>query len=254
MPTVSYVYCPLLGLPTLAVHALYKHQHATSHQSKTGLRACNTLPGAACSPAAPLPCSTAVHTVYFFSSNFCTSPELLLYIYIILKLPQLWWHFPLPGRRNFVLVHHSILVHHSYSCTTRSRAPLRTLALLCTRAPLRILVHQSILSCTTLVHHSYHNLVHYSCTTRTVISCTTRAPLRNLVYLSCTTPTRAPLVLVHHSVLLHNSVLVHHSVPVHHYSRVPTIKPTRCPTQEGSEPPPWQAHNSGSHCSILALS
>ena len=30
-----------------------------------------------------------------------------VYIYIILKFPQLSWYFPLPGRRNFVLVHPS---------------------------------------------------------------------------------------------------------------------------------------------------
>ena len=30
----------------------------------------------------PIPCSTTVHTVYFFSLNLCTSPGLLLYIYI----------------------------------------------------------------------------------------------------------------------------------------------------------------------------
>ena len=45
-----------------------------------------------------------------------------MYIYIILEL-QLSWHFPLPGHRNFVLVHHSVPVHHllllvRHSCTT----------------------------------------------------------------------------------------------------------------------------------------
>ena len=169
-----------------------------SHQSKIGLRACNTLPRAACSPATPLSCSAAVHTVYFLSSILNLARATAVYIYIILKLPQLSWHFPLPGHRNSVLVHHSVHIyiifklpqqlswHHSlprrgselkklpqlscttpYSCT--SRAPL------CTRAPL---VHDSI-------------LVHLSCTTRTRASLHTRAPLVNhfvLVHLSCTTP------------------------------------------------------------------
>ena len=61
-----------------------------------------------------------------------------------------------------------------------------------------ILVHHYVLSCTTRTCAPFLNLVHYSCTatySRAPISCTTRtcAPI------SCITPTRAPLLLVHHS-------------------------------------------------------
>ena len=128
---------------------------------------------------------------------------------------------------------HSILVHHYVlSYTTRTRALLSnpvhySCTAMYSRAPL-VHVHHSY-TCTTrtraqlvLVHHSV--LVH-----RSVISCTTHALLCTLVHpsraaISCTTPTRAPLVLVHHSVILctaraplHN--LVHHRAPlvlVHH--------------------------------------
>ena len=142
-----------------------------SRQSNTGPRACNTLPGAACSPAAPPPLHYYSAT-YFLSSILHLARDTAVYIYIILKLPQLSWHFPLPGRLNFVLVHYSPtsraprhtsapLVHHSNSCT--SSASLRTTA--------------------PLVHHSV--LVHLSCTTP--YSCTSRAPLV-LMHLSCITP------------------------------------------------------------------
>ena len=142
-----------------------------------------------------------------------------------------------PTHAQFVLVHHSVLVHCSViSCTTS--APLCTLvhpsraraAISCTspthapfscttptRAPLVLvyhsaLVHRSILSCTT--HASLRTLVYHSC------SCTTRAPLRNLVHHS-----RAPLkysralpsctTLMHHVVthsLHYSRTLVHHSI------------------------------------------
>ena len=113
-----------------------------------------------------LPCSTAVHTVYFLSSILHLARATAVYIYIILKLPQLSRYFLLPGHRNFVLVH------------LYSRAPPISCITPYSRAPL-ILVHHSVISCTTRA--PLHNLVH--------LSFTTRAPLRTLVHhsYSCTT-------------------------------------------------------------------
>ena len=101
---------------------------------------------------------------------------------------------------------HGILVHHSYSCTTR--------------APLCNLVHHYVLSCTTRTRAPI------LCTTPTREPLCTRAPLRNLVHYLCTAmysraplilvQFRAPILLMHHSraplVLLHHSALVHRSV------------------------------------------
>ena len=161
---------------------------------------------------APISCTTCTH-----APIGCTTQNRAL---LVLVHHSVLFH-------HSALVHHSVLVHHS--CTHLMHHSVIS----CTSPALLIL-----LSCTTLVHHSY------SCTTRT------SPPLRNLVHysctimysrepISCTTRTHAPLV--HHSVLsctaratLRN--LVHHS-------RAPIIKPTRCPTQEGSGPLPWQAHN-----------
>ena len=115
-----------------------------------------------------------------------------------------------------------VLMHHSYSCTTCSCAPLHTRALLhnlvhylCTamysHAPL-VLVQQSRAPLL-LVHHSRAPLilVHHSALVHcSVISCTTHALLRTLVHLS-----RVPLM--HHSVIscttqvLSCTTLVHHS-------------------------------------------
>ena len=135
-------------------------------QSNTRPRTCNTLPGTTCSPAAPP--SLQYYCTYFLNSILHLTRAIAVYIYIILKLPQLSWHFPLPGRRNFVLVHYSptsrvplhtraplVLVHHSFSCT--SRAPL-------------VLVH---LSCTT---HSRAPLVHHY--SRAPIIKPTRCPIQ----------------------------------------------------------------------------
>ena len=184
---MSYVYCPLLGLPTFAVHALYERQHATSspEQHRTSYLQ-HAAWGCMLSCSSPSP---AVLLYIFLKLDSAPRQSYCCNIYIILKLPQLSWQFLLPGRRNFILVHHSVLVHQSHapllSCTStlvhhQSRASLHT------RAPLvhhSILMHQSrapLLSCTNLVHHQSRAqlvLVHLSCIASYSASLHTHAPL-----------------------------------------------------------------------------
>ena len=153
-------------------------QHLT--QSKTGHCACNTLPEAACSPAAS-PSPAVLLYIFLKLDSAPRQSYCCIYIYY----PQQLWQFPLPCRRNFVLVHHYVLVH-------QSRAPL--------------------LSCTNLVHL-------YS---RAPISCTsTRVHQSRAPPISCTTRTCAPFV--HHSVLMQQShaPLLSSTNLTHHQSRAP---------------------------------
>ena len=112
------------------------------------------------------------YCTYFLSSILHLARATAVYIYS----PQLSWQFPLPGRRNFVLVHHYVLVH-------QSRAPL----LSCTN-----LVHlysRAPISCTTnLVHHSYLCTSRASLCTHATISCTsTLVHQSHAPPISCTT-------------------------------------------------------------------
>ena len=108
------------------------------------------------------------------------------------------------------------------------------------------LVHHSrthVISCTNLVHPSRAPLL--SCTTNLVHP--TRASLVLVPHISCTTnlvhhQSRAPL-LAYLSYSRALNVYFSCIQLVHHYSRASIIKPTRRPTQEGSRPSPWQAHN-----------
>ena len=173
-PAVSYLYSPLLGLPTFAVHVLYKHQHATAHSE---LHRTSRLQHAALGRL--LSCSSPLlpyYCTYFLSSILHLARATAVYIYKILKL-QLSWHFPLPGHRNFVLVHHSVLVHQSHvpllSCTTNLVYH-------------SVLVHVSCItpySCTNLVHLSYLCTSRASLCTCAPISCTS-----TLVHQSCAPP------------------------------------------------------------------
>ena len=113
-------------------------QHLT--QSKTGLRACNTLPGAACSPAASPPLQ--YYCTYFLSSILNLARATAVYIYIVLNCRD---------TSCCLAVRTSYLCITPYSCTNLvhlySRAPIS-----CTST----LVHQSrapLLLCTNLVHH-----------------------------------------------------------------------------------------------------
>ena len=102
------MYCPLLGLPSFAVHTLYKRQHATSYseQDRTS-RLQHAAWGRLLSCSSPSP-AVPLYILYISLARIFAPSQsyycIYIYIYIILKL-QLSWHFPLPGRRNFVLVH-----------------------------------------------------------------------------------------------------------------------------------------------------
>ena len=195
----------------MPVYISVSMQHLT--QSKTGLRTCNMLPGAACSPSAPPPLQYRCRYCIFLKldsaprQGYCC---IYIYIYIhnpqasstVVALPTAWLmelrtHAPL--RTRVPLVHHFIhiyiifklpqqlLWHHSLP---RRGSPLKKLPQLSCTTP------YSCTSSAPLV------LVHLSCTTP--YSCTSRAPLHTrapLVHLSCITPywctSSAPLVLVH---------------------------------------------------------